>query len=96
MNITLACQIMEISVNSTQEEIKKKYKQLVLKYHPDRNKDSNATKKFIEMQEAYKFLRRTPTQQAKIKTNNESFYSNYAGFYTGSTTNDRAWTFTFG
>lgn len=88
---------MEIPQNSTQAEIKTKYKQLVLKHHPDRNKDSNATKKFIEMQEAYKYLRRTPTEQAKIKTNFERYNH---GFWSpgnfSTSAQSSTWTFTVG
>lgn len=38
------------------DEIKKAYKQLVLKYHPDRNSAPEAVKKFEEVDEAYKTL----------------------------------------
>jgi len=85
---------MGVPESSTQEYIKKKYKQLVLKYHPDRNKNSDTTKKFIEMQEAYKYLRRTPTEREKMPTDFINFYNNYGNFSATTTAND-TWTFTF-
>jgi len=43
--------------NASQEEVKKAYRRLALKYHPDRNRDdSDAEKTFKEIGEAYAFL----------------------------------------
>jgi molecular chaperone DnaJ len=51
-------QILEIGRNATEEEIKKSYRQLALKYHPDRNPgDKAAEEKFKEASEAYEVLR---------------------------------------
>jgi len=45
-----------ISKDATQEEIKKSYRQLAKKYHPDLNKDSGAEEKFKEINEAFEVL----------------------------------------
>ena len=42
--------------NITKEEIKKAYRRLILIYHPDKNKDTDTTEKFKEIQTAYEIL----------------------------------------
>jgi molecular chaperone DnaJ len=51
-------QILGIGRNATEEEIKKSYRQLALKYHPDRNPGDKASEEnFKEASEAYEVLR---------------------------------------
>ena len=49
-------EILGIPKDTPDYEIKKRYRQLALKYHPDRNKDSEAPEKFKEISEAYSIL----------------------------------------
>jgi len=50
-------EVLGISRNATPEEVKKAYRQLALKYHPDRNQgDPEAEEKFKEASEAYSVL----------------------------------------
>ena len=49
--------ILGLSYGATQQEIKKIYRKLALKYHPDKNPDDpKASEKFIKVQEAYEIL----------------------------------------
>ena len=48
--------ILGVERNASQDEIKKAYRKLAMKYHPDRNKDAGAEDKFKEASEAYEVL----------------------------------------
>jgi len=48
--------ILDVKSDATIEEIKKAYRKLALKCHPDVNKDVNAHNMFIEINEAYLIL----------------------------------------
>jgi curved DNA-binding protein len=47
---------LEVSSNATEAEIKKAYRKLARKYHPDVNKDKDAEDKFKEINAAYEIL----------------------------------------
>lgn len=47
---------LEVSENASAEEIKKAYRKLARKYHPDVNKDPKAEEKFKEINAAYEVL----------------------------------------
>ncbi len=49
--------ILGVSRSATAEEIKKAYRTLARKYHPDVSKEANAEEKFKEVGEAYEVLR---------------------------------------
>lgn len=50
-------EILGVSRNATDEELKKAYRRLAMKYHPDRNPgDRNSEEKFKEAKEAYDIL----------------------------------------
>lgn len=49
-------EILGVSRNASQDEIKRKYRQLSKQYHPDLNKEPNAQDKFSEITNAYEVL----------------------------------------
>lgn len=48
--------ILGVPKDASADQIKKAYRELAMKYHPDRNKDKNAEEKFKEINEAYAVL----------------------------------------
>lgn len=49
-------EVLGVKRNASQEEIRKAYRRLARKYHPDVNKEADAEKKFKEVKEAYEVL----------------------------------------
>ena len=63
-------QTLGVEKDASREEIKKAYKKLALKYHPDKHKDlkesqkNNLDKKFNEINTAYQVLSNENTREA--------------------------------
>lgn len=53
--------ILGVSVNASQQEIKDAYRKLAMKWHPDINKTSEAVNRFREITEAYEYLSKSKT-----------------------------------
>ena len=64
--------ILGVAVNASDDQIKKAYKTLALKYHPDKNKDPGTEEKFKEVAEAYEVLSDKDKRRAFDIYGNES------------------------
>jgi len=56
-------EVLGVPENASDEDIKKTYRKLSLKYHPDRNADPDAKQKFQEFSQAYEVLSDPETKQ---------------------------------
>lgn len=68
--------LLGIRKTASKDDIKKAYHRLALKYHPDKNKASNAEEKFRSLNEAYKVLRDDHKREAYDRFDLPEFRSN--------------------
>jgi len=85
-----SCQILKIPFGATKKEIRKAYRRLAMKYHPDRNPgDPEAAGKFKKVQKAYETLsggkRLKENRQNALIRRDEGSYQDltdpFLGFY---------------
>jgi DnaJ-class molecular chaperone len=65
MNIFEARKILDLSENWTDEELKKSYRAMAMKYHPDKCKTPDSSEKFIKIKQAYEFLNKGPQENVE-------------------------------
>ena len=71
-------QTLGLSKNANKEDIKKAYKELAKKYHPDVSKEANAEEKFKEVSEAYAILSDDTKRQQYEQFGSEGFQQRYS------------------
>lgn len=73
-------EVLGVSKNATEDDLKQAYRKLALKYHPDKNKgDKEAEEKFKEATEAYEVLRDSKKRAAYDQFGHEGV-GNFEGF----------------
>lgn len=71
--------VLEIKKEASDDEIKKAYRKLAMKYHPDRNKgDAKAESRFKDISEAYAVLSNKKKRQEYDQFGSEGFHQKFS------------------
>lgn len=67
--------ILELSPDATVDEVKRSYRRLARKYHPDVNPSPDAQERFIAITEAYEFVLRRLSREEVSHSSSEAYES---------------------
>lgn len=91
-------EVLGVSKNATQQEIKSAYRKLALKWHPDRNKTKEATEKFKEINQAFEVLSDQKKKETYDQVGHDAFTKGYRSTGSGPfshTYNQGPFTYTY-
>ncbi|KAI0707338.1 DnaJ-domain-containing protein [Earliella scabrosa] len=71
--------ILELSKSASEQDIRKAYKRLSRKYHPDKNKEPGAEEKFVEIAHAYEVLSDSTKRQIYDRHGEEGLKAHEGG-----------------
>lgn len=71
-------QVLGVEKNASEKVIKKAFRKLALKYHPDKNKSDGASEKFREISESYEVLS-DPKKRKQYDTEGEYHFTGRSG-----------------
>jgi DnaJ-class molecular chaperone len=60
-------EVLEVDKSASQDDIKKAYRRLAAKYHPDKNQSDDATELFQKIQESYSVISDPKKRKAYIE-----------------------------
>ncbi|EAZ29104.1 uncharacterized protein [Oryza sativa Japonica Group] len=67
--------VLGVPPSAPPEEIKRAYRRLALKFHPDVNKEPNAQEKFLRIKHAYNTLMNSESRSKYASTSSNTYYS---------------------
>jgi molecular chaperone DnaJ len=73
-------EVLGLAKNASDDDIKKAYRKLAMKFHPDRNSGKDAEEKFKEVKEAYEVLSEPPKREAYDRFGHAGVDPNAGGF----------------
>jgi len=90
-------EVLGVEKTASQDEIKKAYRKLAMKYHPDMNKEKDAAEKFKEVTEAYEVISDPKKRQQYDQFGHAAFdpSSGFGGFQGGQTYRSGPFSYTY-
>lgn len=77
--------VLDVPENASEKEIRKSYKALAIKIHPDRNKDPRAAEAFSVLSRAYENMAKgVKTERSATRTYARSAYGDFTAAHTGN------------